>query len=150
MKRVDVPLRMVPNIIASCIVLHNLCIISKDKFDKTRIENAEKELIKRMENGGLKGGQELQGEQVSLAQVRSRIQNSDPRRSLKDGEVLIEEEIDEERDAFLIKETESVEILLREATRTHEVIAKSLWKYKLTVESRLQFYDSSDSDAIEE
>ena len=33
LKRVDMPLRHVPNLITACICLHNLCIIHKDKFD---------------------------------------------------------------------------------------------------------------------
>ena len=32
MKRCDVPLKMVLNIVSICIVLHNLCITMKDGF----------------------------------------------------------------------------------------------------------------------
>ena len=33
LKRVDMPLRHVPNLVTACIRLYNLCIIHKDKFD---------------------------------------------------------------------------------------------------------------------
>ncbi len=33
LKRVDTPLRHVPNLITACLSLHNLCIIHKDNFN---------------------------------------------------------------------------------------------------------------------
>jgi hypothetical protein len=39
-KRVDVPLRLVADIVSTCIVLYNLCIITKDMFDSNWIEEA--------------------------------------------------------------------------------------------------------------
>jgi hypothetical protein len=44
MKRCDIPLRMVPDIVCTCIVLYNLCITMKDSFDKTWIDEAKSEL----------------------------------------------------------------------------------------------------------
>jgi hypothetical protein len=35
MKRFDIPLYMVPDVVCTCIVLHNLCITMKNSFDKT-------------------------------------------------------------------------------------------------------------------
>jgi hypothetical protein len=43
---VDVPLRSVADIVSTYIVLYNLCIITKDKFDSVWIEEAEAELKK--------------------------------------------------------------------------------------------------------
>jgi hypothetical protein len=42
-QKTDVPLRSVADIVSTCIVLHNLCIITKDKFDSIWIEEAEAE-----------------------------------------------------------------------------------------------------------
>ena len=36
------PLRHMIDIVAKCIVLHNICVISKDKFDMKWIEEVEK------------------------------------------------------------------------------------------------------------
>ena len=41
MKRGDIPLRHMTNVVAICIVLHNMCTIEKGKFDKEWIEEAE-------------------------------------------------------------------------------------------------------------
>jgi hypothetical protein len=60
-KRADVPLRSMADIVSTCIVLHNLCIIMKDKFYSNWIEEAEAELKKRVDDGTVKGGQVLQG-----------------------------------------------------------------------------------------
>jgi hypothetical protein len=61
-KRADVPIRSMTNIVSSCIVLHNLCIITKDKFDAIWIEEAEMKLHKRVEEGTVKKRQVLRGE----------------------------------------------------------------------------------------
>jgi hypothetical protein len=58
-KRADVPLRSVADIVSTCIVLHNLCIITNDKFDSIWIEEAEAELKKRVDDGMVKAGQVL-------------------------------------------------------------------------------------------
>ena len=55
----------------------------------------------------------------------------------------------EEVEAFLLKENERAADLLREATITHEVLAKSLWHYKIWKKSNLVFTDSS-FDSMEE
>jgi hypothetical protein len=34
MKRMDCPLKSVSDMVAACIVLYNICILSKDKFDQ--------------------------------------------------------------------------------------------------------------------
>jgi hypothetical protein len=44
MKRSAISLRMVPDLVCTCIILHNLCITMKDSFDKTWIDEAESEL----------------------------------------------------------------------------------------------------------
>lgn len=50
MRRVDIPLRHMANVDAICIVLHNMCIIGKNKFDIERIEEAERELNRYIDN----------------------------------------------------------------------------------------------------
>jgi hypothetical protein len=53
MKRCDVPLRSVPDLVATCIVLHNLCIIMKHGFNKSWISEAEEQLQRKIEIGAL-------------------------------------------------------------------------------------------------
>jgi hypothetical protein len=147
-KRADVPLRSMADIVSTCIVLHNLCIITKDKFDAIWIDEAEVELKKRVEGGTMKGGQVLRGQQASIDEVKSRIYKSDRRRITRNFEI---EEVDDEEEAFLIKQDEKDENLLKEATLAHESIAKTLWEYNLAKESTIQFSESSsDAESMEE
>ena len=41
MRRADIPLRHMTDIVATFILLHNMCNIRKDKFDMELIEEAE-------------------------------------------------------------------------------------------------------------
>ena len=47
MKRCDVPLKMVLDIVSICIVLHNLCIIMKHGFNVNSIMKAKEQLSKK-------------------------------------------------------------------------------------------------------
>jgi hypothetical protein len=58
-RRANVPLRSMTYIVSTCIILHNLCIITNDKIDAIWIEEAEVELHKWVEEGTVKGGQVL-------------------------------------------------------------------------------------------
>ena len=140
-KRADVPLRSIADIVSTCIVLHNLCIITKDKFDTIWIEEAEVELKKRVEDGTVKGGQVLQGEKSSIEEVRARISKSDPKSRNQGFEM---EEEDAEVKAFLIMQDEKDADLLKEATMAHEFLARSLWEFNLAKQSNIQFSESSD------
>lgn len=138
MKRCDIPLRMVPDVVCTCIVLHNLCITMKDAFDKTWIDEAESELAKKIANGEAREGSEVRGARAAIEEVRSRIQyrqNS-----------VVEDVVDEETEAFLIAENEKDTDLLREATNMHEVLATSLWEAKLR-EYNPSGYSDTDSDS---
>jgi hypothetical protein len=147
-KRADVPLRSMADIVSTCIVLHNLCIITKDKFDSNWIKEVEAELKKWVDDGTVKGGQVLQGERASIDEVKARILKSDVKRTIQNYEI---EEANAEIEVLLIKQNEKDVDLLRKATTAHESMAKALWEYHLSKESTIQFSESSsDSDAMEE
>jgi hypothetical protein len=73
MKRCDIPLRMVSDVVYTCIVLQNLYITMKDSFDKTWIDEAENELALKIVNGEAKEGSEVRGTRAAIEEVRSRI-----------------------------------------------------------------------------
>lgn len=75
MRRCNVPLRNVPNLVATCIVLRNLCITMKDNFDEDQILEAEEQSQKIIENGDFKERQELCDERVPIFKVKGRIWN---------------------------------------------------------------------------
>jgi hypothetical protein len=147
-KRADNPLRSVADIVSTCIVLHNLCIITKNKFDSIWIEEADVELKKLVDDGTVKGGQVLRGERASIDEVKAWILKSDVRRTIQNYEI---EEADAKVGAFLIKHDEKDVDLLREATMAHESIIKALWEYNLSKGSTIQFSGSSnDYDSMKE
>ena len=50
MRRTDIPLRHMTDVVATCIVLRNMCTIGKNKFDIKWVEEAEKKLNRHIDN----------------------------------------------------------------------------------------------------
>jgi hypothetical protein len=137
MKRCEVPLRSMPDIVATCIVLHNLCIVNKEGIEEDWIVEAENKLSRRIDEGGIREDSELRGERAGIAEVK--------RRMLATEDAPIADEVnDKETEIFLLKENEKADDLLREATMMHELLAESLWQYKLRQKSNIL---DSDSDS---
>ena len=139
MKRPEVPLKNMPDIVASCIVLHNICIVNNEGIEEDWIIEAESKLARRIIEGDIREGSELRGERAGLAEVRRRI-------LAREDVPIADEENDAETDLFLLKENEKANDLLREATTMHETLAESLWQYKLRQKSSSMETDS-DSDS---
>ena len=85
------------DIVSTCIVLHNLCIITMDKFDAIWIEETEVKLHKRVEEGTMKGGQVLRGERISIDEVKIRILKCGTTRTFQN---LEQEEVDAKVEFF--------------------------------------------------
>lgn len=126
MKRMECPLKFVPDVVATCIILHNICIRSSDVFNRDWIKVAEEDLERRVIEGHVVAGQELRGERIAIAEVRRRIGIG-----REEPITIAEEDYGEVEKLFFIKEDEEDSILLREATDVHVSIAKALWKYHL-------------------
>lgn len=73
MRMDDVPLRHMGDIVATCIVLHNMNTIEKNKFDMEWIKTIEKELKWLIENRLLKEWQGLRVVIVALSELRNII-----------------------------------------------------------------------------
>jgi len=139
MKRSEIPLKNMPDIVATCIVLHNLCIVNNEGIEEDWIVEAESKLARRMIEGEIREGSELRGERAGIAEVRRRI--------LANEDVPIADEVnDEETEIFLLKENEKATDLLREATAMHKTLAESLWQYKLRI---VETDSDSDIDMTE-
>ena len=67
MKRCEVPLYNMPNIVATCVVLHNLCIVNKEGIEEDWIVEAENKLSRRIGEGE---GSELRDERVGIVEVK--------------------------------------------------------------------------------
>jgi hypothetical protein len=124
-----------PDIVATCIVLHNLCIVNKEGLEEDWIVEAENKLSRRIDEGGIREGSELREEMVGIAEVK--------RRMLATEDAPITDEVnDKETKIFLLKENKKANVLLRETTMMHELLAESLWQYKLRHKSNILDNDS--------
>ena len=56
-----------PNIVATCVVLHNLCIVNKEGIEENWIVEAENKLSRRIGEGE---GSELRDERVGIVEVK--------------------------------------------------------------------------------
>jgi hypothetical protein len=54
MKCMDYSLCFILDVISTCIIVHNICILSKNAFDRTWIEDVEKELQSQLTRGELR------------------------------------------------------------------------------------------------
>ena len=100
MKIVDISLRYMIDVVATCIVLHNMCIIGNDKFDIKWIKEAERELNRHIDNSLLR--QKLRVELAAIDEIRNiNIIENSARRI---------EEVDKDTKNFLIKKMRKMKI----------------------------------------
>ncbi len=121
MKCMDYSLCFILDVISTCIIVHNICILSKDAFDKTWIEDVEKKLQSQLTQGELREGSKLCGEKASLTNFRGVIE-SHPNMVIPGDQGYENMEIQ----TFFIKEDEMDEDLLNEITNQHITLTKTL------------------------
>ena len=66
-------LRNMPDIVATCIVLHYLCIVNKEGIEEDWIVEAENKLSRRIGAGEIREGSELRGEMAEITEVKKRM-----------------------------------------------------------------------------
>ena len=87
MKRSEISLRNMPNIVATCIVLYNLCIMNNEGIEKDHIVKEKYKLAIKIIDEKLQERSELRGKKMGLAEVKRRILVMD--------DVLIPDEIND-------------------------------------------------------
>jgi hypothetical protein len=73
MKHMDCPLCFIPDVVSTCIILHNYASCQKDAFDRSWIEKAKKKLQNRLFRGELEKKSKLLGEKTSFTKIRGKI-----------------------------------------------------------------------------
>jgi hypothetical protein len=63
------------DIVAACILLHNICIVNNEGIEKDWILKVESKLIRRIIEGDVREGSELRGEKAGIAEVRRIIRS---------------------------------------------------------------------------
>jgi hypothetical protein len=112
MNQLEISLRNMPNIIATCIVLHNLCIVINESIEEEWIIEAKNKLATRVI--------ELRKKITGLAKVNKKIMTRD--------DTLIPEEVNNvQNNLFLLREYEKINDLLNDVTIIYILLIKSLW-----------------------
>ena len=70
MRRANIPLRHIADVIATCIILHNMCTIGNDKFDIEWIEKVERELNRCINSKLLRKWQEIRVELAAIDEIK--------------------------------------------------------------------------------
>ena len=73
MKRCEVPLRNIPDIIATCVMLHNLCIVNKEDIEEDWIMEVGNKLRRMIGEGKIGEGTELRSKRAGIAEVKRRM-----------------------------------------------------------------------------
>jgi hypothetical protein len=142
MKRPEVLLKNMSDIVAACIVLHKKCIVNNEGIEEDWIIEAESKLAKRIIEGGVREGSELRGKRAGIAEVQRKI-------LAREDMPIADEENDADTNLFLLRENKKANDLLREATSMHETLAESLWQYKLRRNSNIMETDSDSASEID-
>ena len=122
MKRFEVSLRNMHDIVAACIVLHNICIFNIKGIKEYWIIEAVNKLARRIIEGEVREDSELRGEKIGIAEVQRKI-------STWKNVPIADKENNAKIDLFLLRENEKANNLLWVATVMHETLAESLWQY---------------------
>ena len=142
MKRPEVSLKNMHDIVASCIILHNICIVNNKGIEEDWIIEAESKLARRIIEDEICEGSELRGKIAEIVKVRRMI-------LAREDVPIVDEENNAETYLFLSKENEKANDLLQEATMIHEILAESLWQYKLCKKSSIMKTDSDSNNEID-
>ena len=145
LKRIDMPLQNVPDIVTATLCLYNLCILENDDFDMDWAKSAEEKLQREasMALGRMHERDRFMSLESSLKEMRE-LQNQHSRgEEITFLEFEEEEEMDNDID-FEEGETnkkrqEKIKNVLADCTRMHELLAKSLYKADLGKKSNIQF-----------
>ena len=126
------------DIVATYIILHNICIVNNEGIKKYWIIEAENKLVRRIIEDKVREGSELRGERATIAEEQRSI--------LAREDVSIADEVNDiETNLFLLKKIEKANDLMWEATAMHETLLESLWQYKLRKDSNIMG-TNSDSE----
>ena len=130
-------------IVATCIVLYNICIVNNEWIEENWIVETENKLATRVIEEKLREESELWEKKTKIIEVRRRI--------LARHDALIPNKIiDVKINLLLLREIEKTNDILREATIMHNLLAKRLWRYKIWNKFGIpDSYNNSDSDIVE-
>ena len=170
LKRIDMPLQNVPDIVTASLCLRNLCILENDDFDMDWARSVEEELQREATNRSYK--EKLQREaNMALGRMHERDRFMSLESLLKEMKELqnqhsrgeettffgpeeeeeMHNEIDFEEGETIKERQEKIKNVLADCTCMHELPAKSFYKAELGKKSNIWFegYSSSSESEVE-
>ena len=153
LKRIDMPLRHVPNVVTTCICLHNLCIIHRDKFDDEWAKEGERIMHRESTNqlGQLENADIFMAATQAAKEMRrylkmdeveaGSVQIEDLEETVVNDIEGIEEDEDESAEVVETKKDKEARMknMLVQATQAHELLAQSFWEAHLKMEGKILF-----------
>ena len=138
LKRIDMPLQNVPDIVIASLCLHNLCILENDDFDMDWARNSKEELQREtnMALGRMHESDRFMSLKSSLKEMKE-LQNQHSRHEKttfieSEEEEKMENEIDFEEGETKKERQEKMKNVLADCIRMHELLAKSFYKADLS------------------
>ena len=118
--------------------------MNNEGIEKDWIVEAKNKLARKVIEGDLWEGSEQRGERAGLAEVKRKIMARD--------DALIPDEINNVKtNLFWLRENEKANDLLRGATIMHNLLAESVWQYRIQYKYGIHDTNSdSDIDMIEQ
>ena len=158
LKRIDVPLVNIPDLVSACICLHNLCIIHGDGFNMRWAQEAHTDL-RNSTNQNFGNLQNAQHDASTLLIARESMKQMQimllPPQEAHESELLKYDGDDPEsiKDKMQVDSVESkknkeelIQKMLKQATTQHELMAQNCWQLHVAKESTIIFDDSLDED----
>jgi hypothetical protein len=147
LKKIDMPLCSIPDMVTACLCLHNLCLIHGDEFDLNWARSAEEELKKASQEsfGDFRDVDLFHVLQSGISEMKNiqrevvQIEFNDIGTSEMDMAVEVEENGDETRG----DREERSKILLKEATEFHLMLADIYYKEQLKRKATVVFPENA-------
>ena len=147
LKKIDMPLRSIPDMVTACLCLHNLCVIHGDEFDLNWARNAEEELKKASEEsfGNFRDVDLFHVLQSGISEMRN-IQREVVQTEFNDIGTNERDMDVEENDAETRGDREErSKMLLKEATEFHLMLADIYYKEQLKRKGTVVFPENAST-----
>ena len=145
LKRIDLPLQNMPNIVTTSLCLHNLCTLENDGFGMDWTRNVEEELQREanMALGRMHEKDRFMSLESSLKEIKE-LQNQHSRGEEttfieSEEEEEMDNEIDFEEGGTNKERQKKMKNVLANCTYMHELLAKSFYKVDLDKKSNIRF-----------
>ena len=156
LKRIDVPLKNLPDLVTACICLHNLCIIHGDGFNMQWAREAQQDL-QESTNQNFGNLNNVEGDVDTFLIAKESMKQMQiillPPQQAHESNLLQYDGGDPESIKvkgvsiqYKKEKEENLQKMLRQATTQHELMAQNCWKLHVAKERTITFDDEIEED----